>query len=115
MNMGVTTARSQLCLKRLLDESPESFRKCKQARLTPHPPATGLSPRLRPRSPARKSNQSQSPSKVGQYLLLERCDGEETYRAEHEHTKQQYTCQVEQQVLLILQKYSQYHRYCWKH
>lgn len=102
MNMGVSTARSQLCLKRLLDEPSDSLPKCKHARLAPPPPTAGLSPCLRPRSHAPKSNQSQSPSRVGQYFLLERWEGEETYRAEHAHTKQQYTCQVELPVLLIL-------------
>ncbi|XP_070815703.1 tribbles homolog 3 [Chaetodon trifascialis] len=88
------TVRSQLCLKRLLDEPRDNLPKCKVARLTPHPPATGLSPCLKPRSPAPKPNQSQSPARVGPYLLFERCEGEETYRAEHAHTQQQYTCQV---------------------
>uniref|UniRef100_A0A3Q3WJA5 Protein kinase domain-containing protein n=1 Tax=Mola mola TaxID=94237 RepID=A0A3Q3WJA5_MOLML len=92
--MAVSTARSQLCLKRLLDEQPDNLPKCKQAHLTPQPLATGPLPGLRPRSPAPKSNQSPSPSRVGQYFLLELCEGEETYRAEHAHTKQQYTCQV---------------------
>ncbi|XP_019110488.1 tribbles homolog 3 [Larimichthys crocea] len=92
MNMGVTTARSQLCLKRLLDEPQDNLPKCKVPRLSPQPPATGLSPCLLPSSPAPKPNQS--PSKVGKYLLFERIEGEETYRAEHSLTKQQYTCQV---------------------
>lgn len=94
MNMGVTTARSQMCLKRLLDEPQDNLPKCKVARLAPQPPATGLSPCLGPSSPAPKSDQNQSPSKVGPYLLFERCEGEETFRAEHALTKQQYTCQV---------------------
>lgn len=102
MNKAVSTARSQVCLKRLLDKPQENFPKCKVARLTPHPPATGLSACLKPRSPAPEANQSQSPSRVGQYFLFERCEGEETYRAEHAQTKQQYTCQVKQQMLLIL-------------
>lgn len=94
MNRGATTARSQLCLKRLLDEPQDNLPKCKQARLTPQPPSTGPSPYLRPSSPAPKSKLSQFPSRVGPYFLLERCEGEETYKAEHAHTKQQYTCQV---------------------
>ncbi|XP_045931906.1 tribbles homolog 3 [Micropterus dolomieu] len=94
MSMGETAARSQLCLKRLLDEPQENLPKCKLARLSLHPPAPGLSPCLRPRTPAPKSNQSQSPSRVGPYILFERCEGEETYRAEHALTKQPYTCQV---------------------
>ncbi|XP_068578234.1 tribbles homolog 3 [Cebidichthys violaceus] len=93
MSMGMAAARSQLCLKRLLDE-PQDIVKCKVARLDPNPPATGLSHCLRPRSPAPKSDQSQSPSRVGSYFLFERCEGEKSYRAEHAHTKQQYTCQV---------------------
>ncbi|KAM9361699.1 tribbles homolog 3 [Symphorus nematophorus] len=94
MNKGVTAAKSQLCLKRLLDEPQDNLPKCKVPRLTPQPPATDLSPGLRPRSPAPTSDESQSPSRVGPYLLFERCEGEETFRAEHAHTKQQYTCQV---------------------
>ncbi|XP_051270665.1 tribbles homolog 3 [Dicentrarchus labrax] len=94
MSLGASTARSQRCLKRLLDEPQENLPKCKLARLTLQPLATGLSPCLSPRNPAPKSTQSESPSRVGPYLLLERCEGEETYRAEHAHTKQQYTCQV---------------------
>lgn len=94
MSIGLSTARSQLSLKRLLDEPRENTPKCKFARLTLQPPATGLTPCLKPRSPAPKSNQSQSPTRVGPYVLFERCEGEETYRAEHTHTKQQYTCQV---------------------
>ncbi|XP_070704484.1 tribbles homolog 3 [Pempheris klunzingeri] len=94
MSMGVTTVKSQLCLKRLLDEPQDNLLKCKVARLSPHPPATGLSPCLRPTSPAPKSNQSESPSRVGPYFLFERCEGEETYRAAHAYTKEQYTCQV---------------------
>lgn len=99
MSMGMATARSQLCLKRLLDEPPENLPKCKLPRLAPNLSTTGLSSCLMPRSPAPKSNRSQSPSRVGPYFLLERCEGEETYRAEHAHTKQQYTCQVELQIL----------------
>ncbi len=99
MSMGVATARTQLCLKRLLDEPRENLPKCKLPRLAPNLSTTGLSPCLRPRSPAPKSNRSQSPSRVGPYFLLERCEGEDTYKAEHAHTKQQYTCQVELQIL----------------
>lgn len=93
MSVGVTAARSQLCLKRLLDE-PQDIVKCKVARLEADPPTTGLSHCLRPRSPAPKSNESQSPSRVGSYFLFGRCEGEKSYRAEHAHTKEQYTCQV---------------------
>ncbi|XP_033482249.2 tribbles homolog 3 [Epinephelus lanceolatus] len=94
MSMGMTAARSQLCLKRLLDEPQDNLLKCKVARLDPHPPATGLSHCLRPKSPAPEANQSQSPTKVGSYFLFEPCEGEKTYRAVHAQTKQQYTCQV---------------------
>ncbi|XP_060897241.1 tribbles homolog 3 [Labrus mixtus] len=94
MSMGVATARSQKCLKRLLDEPQENLPKCKVPRLAPPPPTTGIPPYLRSRSPAPKSDQSQSPTRVGPYILLERCDGEETYRASHAQTEQQYTCQV---------------------
>ncbi|XP_044204317.1 tribbles homolog 3 [Thunnus albacares] len=94
MNMGVATARSQLCLKRLLDEPQDNLPKCKRACLAPPPPTTGLSPCLRPSSPTPKSSQSQSQFRVGPYFLFERCEGEETYRAVHTHTQQQYTCQV---------------------
>lgn len=115
MSMGMRAARSQLCLKRLLDEPQDNLLKCKVARLDPHPPATGLSNCLRPRSPAPESNQSQSPSRVGSYLLFERCEGEKTYRAVHADTKEQYTCQVELlnvthtvYTAKILQKYCKY-------
>ncbi|KAI3369772.1 hypothetical protein L3Q82_024601, partial [Scortum barcoo] len=94
MNLGVATAKSQLCLKRLLDEPRENLPKCKVPRLALNLSTTGLSPCLRPKSPAPKSNENQSPTRVGPYFLLERCEGEETYRAEHALTKQQYTCQV---------------------
>ncbi|XP_069006119.1 tribbles homolog 3 [Embiotoca jacksoni] len=94
MSMGVATTRSQICLKRLLDEPQDNFLKCKRARLAPPPPSAGLPPCLRPTSPAPKSSQNQSPTKVGPYFLFERCEREETFRAVHEHTQQQYTCQV---------------------
>lgn len=95
MNAAVSTAKSQLCLKRLLDEPTEGLPKFKLARLAAQPPAIGIPPCLRPSSPAApKSSLGQLPSRVGRYLLLERCEGEETYKAEHVHTKQQYTCQV---------------------
>ncbi|XP_058487489.1 tribbles homolog 3 [Solea solea] len=90
--MSVTSARSRL--KRLLDEPQDHLRKCKKACLAPPPLAIGLSPCLQPKSPASKSSQKKSPFRVGPYLLNERCDGEETYRAVHVHTQQQYTCQV---------------------
>ncbi|XP_037303866.2 tribbles homolog 3 [Pungitius pungitius] len=93
MSVGTTATRSQLCLKRLLDE-PQEIVKCKVARLDPSLPTTGLSDCLRPRSPAPASSPSQSPSRVGSYFLFERCEGEKSYRAEHAQTKQQYTCQV---------------------
>ncbi|XP_029358387.1 tribbles homolog 2-like [Echeneis naucrates] len=94
MSEGMAAARSQLCLKRLLDEPQENIQKCKRVRLAPPPPTPGLSPCLGPSSPVHKSSQSQSPSRVGPYFLFERCEGEETYRAVHVHTEQQYTCQV---------------------
>nr|XP_019952050.1 PREDICTED: tribbles homolog 2-like [Paralichthys olivaceus]XP_019952051.1 PREDICTED: tribbles homolog 2-like [Paralichthys olivaceus] len=94
MSMSVATAQSQMCLKRLLDEPQENFLKCKRPRLAPPPLAPGLSPCVRSRNHAPKSSQSQSPSRVGSYFLFERCEGEETYRAVHEHTQQQFTCQV---------------------
>lgn len=94
MSMGVATARSQLCLKRLLDEPQDILPKCKRICLAPPPSTTGPSPCLRPRSPSPKSKQGQSQFRVGPYLLFERCEGEETYKAVHAHTQQQYTCQV---------------------
>ncbi|XP_034061523.1 tribbles homolog 3 [Gymnodraco acuticeps] len=94
MSMAVTAASSQRCLKRLLDEPQDNSPKWKAARLDPTPPATGLSQCLRPIRPSPKPDQSQSPSRVGSYILFKRCEGEKTYRAEHAHTKQQYTCQV---------------------
>ncbi|KAF3690215.1 Tribbles -like protein 3 [Channa argus] len=94
MSMGEVSARSQLCLKRLLDEPQDNLAKYKRARLAPPLQSTGLSPCLRPKSPTPKSSQSQSPSRVGPYFLFERREGEEIYRAVHAHTEQQYTCQV---------------------
>ncbi|XP_041638876.1 tribbles homolog 3 [Cheilinus undulatus] len=94
MSMGVATARSQQCLKRLLDEPQENLPKCKVPRLALPPPTAGVPQRPRSRSPTPKSDQSQSPTRVGPYILYERCEGEETYRASHSQTEQQYTCQV---------------------
>ncbi|XP_030586086.1 tribbles homolog 2-like [Archocentrus centrarchus] len=94
MSTGVSTTRSQLCLKRLLDEPQDNSLKYKRARLAPPPTSTGISPCLRPTSPTPTSNLSQSSSRVGPYFLFERCEREETYRAVHVHTQQQYTCQV---------------------
>ncbi|CAJ1050925.1 tribbles homolog 3 [Xyrichtys novacula] len=92
--MGVATPRSQQCLKRLLDEPRDNLLKCKVARLAPPPPTTDRSTCLRSKSPTPKADQSQSPIRVGPYILFERCEGEETYKAVHAHTEQQYTCQV---------------------
>ncbi|KAM9860295.1 tribbles homolog 3 [Aulostomus maculatus] len=94
MSMGVATARSQRCLKRLLDKPQDILPKCKRICLAPPPPAAGLAPCLPPRSPSPKSSQSQSLFKVGPYILYERCEGEETHKAAHALTHQQYTCQV---------------------
>uniref|UniRef100_A0A672J735 Tribbles homolog 3-like n=1 Tax=Salarias fasciatus TaxID=181472 RepID=A0A672J735_SALFA len=94
MSLNAASARSQQCLKRLLDEPQDNLLKCKRARLAPPPPSTGLSPCLRPASHAPKTGQSQSPFRVGPYVLLERCERERTYRAVHVHTEKQYTCQV---------------------
>lgn len=94
MSVGVDTASSQLCLKRLLDEPQDTLPKCKRAHVASPPPATGLSPCLRPRSPTPKTSQSQSSSRVGPYFLFERREGEETHRAVLVRTQQQYTCQV---------------------
>ncbi|XP_074527936.1 tribbles homolog 3 [Halichoeres trimaculatus] len=94
MSMGVATARSQQCLKRLLDSPRDDLPKCKVARLAPPPPSTDQSPRPRSRSPAPKSDPSQNPTRIGSYILFERNEGEESYRASHVQTEQQYTCQV---------------------
>lgn len=106
--MSVATARSQLCLKRLLDEPQDNLLKCKRVCLVPPPPSTGPSPCLRPTSPTSESSPSQSPFKVGPYFLFERYEKEEIYRAVHSQTQQQYTCQVRPTqetplVLLILE------------
>lgn len=90
----MATARSQQCLKRLLDSPRDDLPKCKVARLAPLPPSTDQSPRSRSRSPAPKSDLRQSPTRIGSYILFERCEGEEAYRASHVQTEQQYTCQV---------------------
>ncbi|XP_047438915.1 tribbles homolog 3 [Mugil cephalus] len=94
MSMAVATTRSQLCLKRMLDEPQDNLVKCKRVCLAPPPPSTGPSPCLRPTSPAPKSSPSQSPFRVGPYFLFERYEKEEIYRAVHSQTQQQYTCQV---------------------
>ncbi|XP_029985218.1 tribbles homolog 3 [Sphaeramia orbicularis] len=94
MSVGVASARSQQCLKRLLDENQEDLPKCKRLCVAPPPPSTDLTPCLRPQSPTPKSSCSQSLSTVGPYVLYERYEGEEAYRAEHTHTQQQYTCKV---------------------
>lgn len=97
-NTDMIKTSSQRCLKRLLEEPPDNMAKRKPAPQVPHPPTTGLSPFLGTRNPSPKSNQSKAPSRVGQYTLVERYEGEEVYRAEHSQTKKQFTCQV-------LQKY----------
>ncbi|XP_013871493.1 tribbles homolog 2 [Austrofundulus limnaeus] len=94
MSMGVATTRSQRCLKRLLAEPQDNLPKCKKARLDPPPPSSGFSAYLRPTNPAPRPNQSQPPSRVGPYLLHESSEVEETYRAVHANTQEQYTCQV---------------------
>lgn len=94
MSMGVATTRSQRCLKRLLTEPQDNLPKCKKARPEPPPPSNGLSAYLRPTNPAPKSNQSRPPSRVGPYLLHESSEVEDTYRAVHASTQEQYTCQV---------------------
>ncbi|XP_071762148.1 tribbles homolog 3 [Centroberyx gerrardi] len=94
MSVGVATTRSQVCLKRLLDEPQDHFLKCKRPCLAPPPSCPGLSPCLRPRSPAPQPTHSQSLSNIGPYFLVEPCEGAETYRAVHTHTQQQYTCKV---------------------
>ncbi|KAK5622720.1 hypothetical protein CRENBAI_025703 [Crenichthys baileyi] len=92
--MGVATTRSQLCLKRLLAEPQENLLKFKRARLETSHSASGLSACLTPTNPAPKSSPSQPPSRVGPYLLFESCEREETYRAVHTSTQNQYTCQI---------------------
>lgn len=94
MSTDTVTSTSQQCLKRLLDEPADHAAKCKQARRVPHPPSAGLAACPGPRVSAPKSSQDQSPPRVGQYVLLERYEGEEAYRAEHSQTKKQFTCQV---------------------
>ncbi|XP_077430466.1 tribbles homolog 3-like [Vanacampus margaritifer] len=94
MSVGV----AERCLKRLLDEPQDASPKCKRVCPDiPLPPPPDTSPALHfspAKSPSPKSNQSQSKVKVGPYFLFERCEGEDTYRAVHGATKQQYTCQV---------------------
>ncbi|CAG5978228.1 unnamed protein product [Menidia menidia] len=90
--MAATT--SQPSLKRLLDEPQDNLLKRKHARLAPPPPSPGLAACLGPVSSQPRPGQRQPPARVGPYLLSERCEREETYRAVHAHTQQQYTCQV---------------------
>ncbi|XP_056129348.1 tribbles homolog 3 [Lampris incognitus] len=94
MIVGVA-ASSHKCLKRLLDEPQDHLLKCKRAHLSLPPAAAGISPCLRPRSPAPPETQNQSLSNIGPYLLFEPCEGvEESYRAVLRHTQQQFTCKV---------------------
>lgn len=93
MSVGVATAKSQRCLKRLLDEPRGALPKHKRICLAPPSTENSLSPCL-PQSPSPKSDPNPSPVRVGPYVLLERCEGEETYRAVHALTQQPYTCQV---------------------
>ncbi|XP_061545007.1 tribbles homolog 3-like isoform X1 [Phycodurus eques] len=95
MSVGV----AERCLKRLLDEpqdaSPKCKRVCPDVPPPPPPPDAGPPLHLSPaKSPSPQSNQSQSKVRVGPYFLFERCEGEDTYRAVHAATQQQYTCQV---------------------
>ncbi|XP_029906456.1 tribbles homolog 3-like isoform X2 [Myripristis murdjan] len=94
MSVGVASARSQVCLKRLLDEPQEHSLKCKRPYLAPPPLTPSLSPCLRPRGPASQPTHSQSQSRIGPYFLVEPCEGVETYWAVHTHTQQRYTCKV---------------------
>ncbi|XP_019734905.1 tribbles homolog 2-like [Hippocampus comes] len=96
MNVAV----AERCLKRLIDESQDASPKCKRVcpdlpPLPPPPPDTSAAVHLSPvKSRSPKSNHSQSKVKVGPYFLFERCEGEDTYRAVHAATQQQYTCQI---------------------
>ncbi|XP_054641475.1 tribbles homolog 3-like [Dunckerocampus dactyliophorus] len=82
------------CLKRLLDEPQDTLPKFKRICLAPPPPDTSPSLHLKARSPSLKPSQSQSKVRVGPYFLFERCEGEESYRAVHADTQQEYTCQI---------------------
>ena len=90
------TSAPPLCLKRAgLDDPEQEVQKHKRPRLAP-PPFPGLAPCLRPRShsPAPPCADSQCVSSIGPYILLEPCEGAETFRAIHRVTEQQYTCKV---------------------
>ncbi|XP_053724855.1 tribbles homolog 3-like [Synchiropus splendidus] len=93
MRVGVAAAKSQRCLKRLLDEKQEALPRHKRICLAPPRSTNSLAPCL-PRSTSPKSDGNQSLGKVGPYVLLERCEGEDTYRAVHALTQQPFTCQV---------------------
>lgn len=100
MSVNLTSASAAsappLCLKRAgLDDPEQEVLKCKRPRLAP-PPCPGLAPCIRPHShsPAPPSADSQCVSSIGPYVLLEPCEGAETYRAIHRVTEQQYTCKV---------------------
>lgn len=90
MSTATIAARPQQSLKRLLDKPLDDSGKWKLARRTPQPASTELSACLGPRN----SSQNQPPSRVGRYVLLERYEGEELYRAQHSQTRKQFTCQV---------------------
>ncbi|XP_062327151.1 tribbles homolog 3 [Osmerus eperlanus] len=98
VNLTSTPATSAplLCLKRAgLDDPEQEVQKHKRPRLAP-PPCTGLAPYLRPRShsPVPPCADSHCVSSIGPYILLEPCEGAETFRAIHRVTEQQYTCKV---------------------
>ncbi|XP_077583087.1 tribbles homolog 3-like [Stigmatopora nigra] len=93
MSVGVAERR----LKRRLEQPGDALPKCKRACPTPLPTSPDAGPPLdlaAAESPAPKSDRSQSKVRVGPYILFERCEGEDTYRAVHATTREQYTCQV---------------------
>nr|XP_057910530.1 tribbles homolog 2-like [Doryrhamphus excisus] len=90
MSEGVARQR----LKRLLDEPQDALPKFKRICVAPPPPETSPSLHLKARSPSPKPSQSQSKVRVGSYFLFERYEGEETYRAVHADTQQEFTCQI---------------------
>ncbi|XP_061833601.1 tribbles homolog 3-like [Nerophis lumbriciformis] len=89
MSVGVARQR----MKRLLDKPRDALPKSKRVCLAPPPPDTSPS-HLKAKSPSPKPSQSQSKVRVGPYFLFERLEGEESYRAVHASTQQEYTCQV---------------------
>lgn len=86
----MSVARTQASLKRPLEEPLDEAATKKPACQPPEAARSKLFACLEPR----RSSPQPVPSRVGQYVLLERYEGQELYRAEHSQSRKQFTCQV---------------------